>query len=554
MVDDHDGAPDEPVENDDPTDLDEPVDQVDPADAVESDHPGEQRYRRRIGITLAVLALLGAWIAVLQTNASTNESRTTREATRLAAEAQTARVIDRGVQAGLEQVEAETDVFVLRDAFNISPSAASAAGAPLDPAREQARVEAGQALVTGALQGDGTRATGISERARHLTLEQSAVVEQRITWNARASQYETVLTTLAIAIFLIGFTMVVGPKIRPPFVGPGLLLAVFCFGWAVHIYLKPIPEIDLDAVTSTAAGQVALAEGRSDDAVADFDAAIDIDDTYAPAFEGRGLARLVVANPDLLTSLAITDQSTQVVDAAVADLDRAFELGAPKDAAAVSIAALARIVGEDWDRAATLLEDASEQQNRTPGLELWRSAIAVAQDDQATAAEWLERAADQMTATRGTDTNRALAAQYLTLLEFVADSEPSRAELATRFVSESIALIAVATGSDPSEAATSDATLQIVQAEFADGVTTVELARTGVPAGTPVVLAGYERPAPGASWVQPAALFYAGPIGDGGSLEVPTPQVCAPVEFRFDLYVNGVLTDSATSPGGRPTC
>ena len=32
---------------------------------------------------------------------------------------------------------------------------------------------------------------------------------ERITWNNRASQYETVLTVLAVAIFLVGFTMVV---------------------------------------------------------------------------------------------------------------------------------------------------------------------------------------------------------------------------------------------------------------------------------------------------------------------------------------------------------
>ena len=275
--------------------------------------------------------------------------------------------------------------------------------------------------------------TAISEEARRLSLEQRAVVDQRITWNARASQYETVLTTLAIAIFLIGFTMVVGPRIRPPFVGPGLLLALFCFGWAVHIYLKPIPEVDLPAISATAAGEVALAQGRAEDAVDDFDTAIEASDTYAPAFAGRGLARLVVANPDLLTSLAITDQSPQVVDAAVADLDRAFELGATKDAQAVAIAALARIVGEDWDAAATLLEDAVDEQQRTPGLQLWRSAIAVAQDDPTTASEWLERATDQMTAMQGTDTNRTLAAQYLTLLEFVGDRVPSSAELADPF-------------------------------------------------------------------------------------------------------------------------
>lgn len=541
-------ADDEAVVDDETTD-----DEV-----VDDEERAESRYRRRIGVTLATLALLGAWIAVLQTNAATNESRTTREATRLAAEAQTANVVDRGVQSGLEQVAAESQVFPLRGAFNISEEAAAEVDANLDPARGQARLEAGQALVDGALGVDATRVTAISERARRLSLEQSAVVEQRITWNARASQYETVMTTLAIAIFLIGFTMVVGRKLRPPFVGPGLLLAVFCFGWAIHIYQKPIPEVDLTAIGRTASGLVALSEGRSEDALADFDEAVDADEEYAPAYEGRGLARMVVANPDLLTSLAITDRSPEVVDAASADLDTAFELGGTKDARTVAVAALTQIVAADWDRAAVLLEDAVEDNDRTPGLMLWRSAVAVAQDDESAADDWLDRAVRQLTAMKGSDTNRKTAAQYLSLLSYVADQVPAQAQMADRFRDDGVAMVAAAAAGsdriDPDRSPPPAASLEILSATFADDVTTVQLASTGVPAGAQVVVAGYERPAPGASWVQPAPLFYVGPLGAGGGVEVPTPQVCVPVEFRFDLYVDGVLADSATSPGGAPTC
>jgi hypothetical protein len=43
---------------------------LEPADEEES----ESRYRRRVGIALATLAVLAAWIAWVQTGASNNES------------------------------------------------------------------------------------------------------------------------------------------------------------------------------------------------------------------------------------------------------------------------------------------------------------------------------------------------------------------------------------------------------------------------------------------------------------------------------------------------
>ena len=69
-----------------------------------------------------------------------------------------------------------------------------------------------------------------------------------------------------------------------------------------------------------------------------------------------------------------------------------------------------------------------------------------------------------------------------------------------------------------------------------------------------VTIVGYERPAEGASFVQTDQLFYVGPPGDGSGFTFDTPRACAPVEFRFDLYVEGVFVESVTAPGGEATC
>ena len=520
----------------------------------------EARYRRGVGITLALLALVGAWIALLATNAGTNESTTTREATRIASEAQTAEVVAQGADAALEQIAAELAAFGSRRAFQLE-GAAEAVGIQLDPATEAARLADAQADLADATDSYAERRTQVNETATALSLEQTAIVAERITWNNRASQYETVLTVLAVAIFLVGFTMVVSRSIRPPFVIPGVILGVVCFGWALQIYAKPIPRVAPVAVNATAAGQVAIEEGRPDDAVADFTTAIEAQEDYSLAHRGLGLALLVQANPDLLTTWAITDTSPEIVDPATAELDRALDLGGQNNPLTVATAALASVVASDWDRAAELLDEAIAENDRTPGLQLSRSAVAVAQGDEVAAEDWLRQAVVQMEPLAGTDTDRALAAQYLTLLEWVIRQEPERAGAAEAFRDAAMELIATgranltpSTADDPGDAPPPDAEVTVDALLFADGFTDVDLEVTGVPSDNQVILAVYERPSPDGPWVQAPELFYVGPPTRGAGITFRTPRACHPVEYRIDMYVNGAFTTTTTAPGGAPTC
>lgn len=527
-----------------------------PDDSDADDSPGEARYRRGVGITLAVLALLGAWIAILQTNAATNESSAAREATRLASEAQTARILDNGVGLALEEIDSEVDLFADRPAFDVDEAAAAEVGATVDQDRLQQRLEEGRATVGLALVADEAQVDQLSVDAARLTLEQKAVVDQRVTWNARASQYETVMTTLAVAIFLIGFTMVVGRRLRPPFAAPGLALALFCFGWAVHIYLKPIPDVAPRALEQTAVGQVALERGRGEDAVAAYASAVEADQDYATARSGLGLATMVAASPDLLRTFALTDTAAEVVDAAAEELDEALALGSDDDPVALASAAVVTVAARDWDRAAELLEEAAEINEKTPAVQLTRSAVAVAQGEPEVASEWLDRGVAAGSSLAGTDTARGVIAQYLTVLEWVEAQAPEQAELVAEFRENAIALIDGArAGDDSAEPADpGGAAVAVGDVGYADGATDVRLEVTGVPEGARVELVGYERPAPGAAWVQPAELFYAGPVPDGSGLSVDGVRSCVAVEYRFDLYVDGQFADSATAPGGEPTC
>lgn len=199
-------------------------DQAEASDDDENDD--DARYKRGVAVTLAVLAVLGAWVAVLQTNASTNESSTTRQATRLAAQAQSASVIEKGGVAAVDQVAAEIDILADRPGLTTDPELAADLGVTLDPERATQRVEAAREAVLNSLSDERGELFDLQEEARRLALTQDQTVSERITWNARASQYDTVLTVLGVSLFLIGFTAVVGRILRPPLAVPGLLLAM----------------------------------------------------------------------------------------------------------------------------------------------------------------------------------------------------------------------------------------------------------------------------------------------------------------------------------------
>lgn len=179
----------------------------------------------------------------------------------------------------------------------------------------------------------------------------------------------------------------------------------------------------------------------------------------------------------------------------------------------------------------------------------------MAEGDTPAARDWLERARDQFGDIRGGQ-RRALVAQLLSLLEVVASREPAAADDARDLATDVVAAeTAAAAGRALEPGAADGSRLEVLEARYDDGVTTVRFELDGVDDAAAVALVGYERPAPGADWVQPAELHYTGPAADvGRGVTVRTPRRCTPVEYRFDLYVEGVRADSVEAPGTEPTC
>ena len=504
----------------------------------------EEGYQRRVAILLAVVAVLGAWIAVLATNAGTNESRDAREATRLAAQSQTLGIIERAAVNADVQAASEVRTLPFRRVF----------ASPEGPLDEDQLDEATETILADVI-GDERSLFDLRTEANRSKLTQATTVETRVTWNARASQYETVVTVLGVALFLIGFTLVVSSRVRPPIAVPGFVLVVFVIGWAVHIYNKPIPDTPDEAIAATALGQALMDDGRVMEAIDSYTQAIEADDDYEVPWRGRGLAHFALANPDILRTGAITSSDPVASDAAVADITRAIELGGDDDPAALFLGGIVTFADGRYDLSAELLQRAVELNPLTPDVQLTRSAVEAARGDETAALDWRERAVDLLAPTDPTDRTRGLASGYYTLLQQVAAAHPGQSGIAEDLLDQTIAgETALFAGRDLTFDAPDAGELVLDDVRYADGELNFSMSVTGVADQAIVTVVGYERPAEGAAWVQPTELFYVGPPPLGRPNTIPAPRACSPLAHRFDLYVEGVRVDHAEAEGGDASC
>lgn len=528
-------------------------------DGDEEASPSERRYRRRVGVLLALLAVLGAWINILQGNAATNEANAARETTRQAVEAQS-ETLTALVGFGLtDGIDVEVAALGRRPAFAGVGSPIGASDplrSSLDPAAQEERLAEAEAQVEERASFDTSEEfLALQIRARRAGLNRAALTEERITWNARASQYETVTTVLAVAIFLVGFSLVIARSIRPPVLVPGVALAVFCFGWAVQIYNKPIPRTPDPAIDAVATGDALVSVGREGESIEAFDLAVDADDDYAEAYEGRALASFLLANPDFVTDLSVVDLSAPAVEQAVSDIERALELGGDDNVVTLTLAGVLAVADGDLERAEEALLRASELNPRAPGVQLLLADIKLARGDEAAAREGFRQAFQLLDPEVATEQTRRVAAQAYTMLGWIIDSTPSAAEAAEAFRNQVVAgETALALDEELSGEIPAEAALVLDELAFVNGGLDVSVGIDGLSDDDAVTYLVYARTAEGAPWAQPTDLAYFGPPVTIDFTGVDWPLRCFPVELRVDAYVNGAFLDSETRPGVAPNC
>lgn len=519
--------------------------------------PSEERDRLKpaIAVSLALLVLLGAGLAILQVRASSNESNTARETTRVAVKAMRAHVVADTV-AGLEpELEGERAFLPFRRPLTVgAPSLADAAGIATSRARTTGSLRVAQRAVPDL--GAGELLPGLQTHAEQLTLRQHALATTRITWNDRSTQYTTVIAVLAVAIFLVGFGLVVGGPIRGGAYVLGLSVALFVVGWGSWIYALPIPSTPASAIRATARGSVLTSNGEFRAAISQYEAALREAGGYATAYSGLARARLLDANPDYPVTRAVTYLGGRALAEAQLDAREAYRLDS-RDILATSLLALTRFYRGEYDKALGTTDTAIGINPKVPDLWALKSAIEVALGNQPAARATFARGTGLLRRAAPSDQTRLLASTFLSYMAWLERYDPAHAagarELANRAVSVETAFTL---GRALPKRAPARGTVTVTGLRFAHGKLMLRLRWAGLPAGTALSVVGYERPVGGGAWTQPPglALFATVAGGGGRDIAVPLDRVCKPTRVRADVYLNGKRAMVHTGPGVPATC
>jgi tetratricopeptide (TPR) repeat protein len=514
------------------------------------------RLRQLIAVSLACVVVLGATLAILQTDASAHESNTARQTTREAVRALRANVVENAILGVEEELQGERDFLPYRRPLTQgAPSLTDAVGLPADRAgiaRDLRNAAEGLPLA---------RASAALDRlhfdTEQATLKQQALATTRVTWNTRSTQYTTVIAVLAAALFLVGFALIVEGRLRLYSYALGVAIAFVVAIGGIWLYHLPIPSTPDSAIAAAARAATRTNDRAFRAAIAEYDRALATDDTFAAAYRGRAIARLLSANPDYEVTRAFTDLKGRSSEAALQDAVRALHLAPQPDFLGTAVVALQAFYGKEFQTAVESANAAIEINPKVPDIRLLKSAAEVALGEPGAAKASLTGALDLLRGTEPSQRNRLLASSYLSYLEFVAWSVPEHAPTATRLTHEVVATeTAFTLERAVSRTLPAKGSVSVPRLRYAGGRLLATIRYTNLPRRTALSAIEYERQSSDGPWSQPTDLALFKNVSGSGSrgFSIPLKRACKPTEVRVDLYLNGAPALTRTGPGVAATC
>ena len=135
-------------------------------------------------------------------------------------------------------------------------------------------------------------------------------------YRQKADTYVSIITIMAVTLFLYGLSLTLHGRIKYLFVGIGSSAAVACLAWVVVVASATTPEIPAPAIEQYASGQVYSDQGRYKEAIHDLKEALAQAPAYADAYALLGYCQLSKAQ----------DSSEELAESAT-NLSRSIELG-----------------------------------------------------------------------------------------------------------------------------------------------------------------------------------------------------------------------------------
>ncbi len=319
----------------------------------------EERFKKTVAVIIAVVALISAMIALMQSDASARDDRANRDTKDYATKVLGLKVsgdarvnfdYNSVYQAWYEldtlasSAEARGDAKAaaryidLRDrTTRLSPLLAAPYFDPAKGGPDLARYESDTYIV---------EMTVLNEKF----ISASSVKD---AWDAKSNAYIFHLTLLAVSFFLLGLSITIANSFtRWIFSVVGVVVAIMTIGMALEVWQRPVPDLrdKNQAIESYAKGMGMAHQGRWDEAIASFDESIKIVPDYTSVYVER--ARAYSSKNDLAKMIADFEKARDLGNESsnvAGELAWAYYLqGRMDDAVAMNRTALKTTPNELW--------------------------------------------------------------------------------------------------------------------------------------------------------------------------------------------------------------
>jgi tetratricopeptide (TPR) repeat protein len=348
---------------------------------------------------------------------------------------------------------------------------------------------------------------------------------------------------------VLGLAATFGQRLRRPLVRSAVAVALTCLVFTAVVAVRPVPEVPDGAVRQVADGNRLLTLGDHQGAIDAYSRAVGQAPGYAVAYARRAGAYALQGSPERDQAHVFSITTPEARARSIADLERAFRLGADNDVLALATQGANYFFDRRYGDAEALARRALARNPRLTVVRLSLGLALAAQGQADQAARSLGLFARQAAEAATQRERQELFAAGHTTLEQLARQEPGRAGLARQLQDQLTAAQTAAAGY-PTRPPAAGAAVSDLALSAGDRSLTAIYRHRGLRQGDVLTWIVYTRPDPGTPWMQRPTLNwfqrFAGPAdADTGRTPLSTGQCPASGDYRVDLYLGGVLQASA---------
>lgn len=383
-------------------------------------------------------------------------------------------------------------------------------------------------------------------------LRRQAKQELANAWSGRSGQYGSVITLLAVVLFLMSLSLTVEGAMRFVVLAPAAVIGLACIAITIGAALRPVSAVPLEAVQAVAEGDRLMARYRLPEAVEEYTRAIDLEPRYALAYGRRASARFADGG-DLRPGQQLTPFAPpDFIDAAVIDARRAVDLGAD-DVYSVNILGALLFHQAEYEESAETFQHALELNADNPIAWSNLATAQLAQGGSEASVETFRRSVESINDRPYFSERAELYGATLTVLEIIREREPDREEDVRRMEALLVnAQIAKEIGKESGE----PVEVEDLSIEFSPDGVWAEFEAPEASADEPIAVIWFTRPNQDRPFQVEWSMAHITEVGDqaGDSLSFfSLPGGCAaPGDYRVDVYLGGrrAATETAERPAG----